>query len=62
MYRDLAPDRSLGTNEYSSICRERPSTGLRSVRLASETADEKAESIMLRLVREYMEQPTPIGS
>ena len=61
MYRDLDLDRSSGTNECSAICRENTRAGLGLVPFASETAVEKAESIMRRLVVEYLEPPR-IGS
>jgi hypothetical protein len=61
MYRNLDLDRSSDTHECSAICREnaRPTLGL--VPFAPEIAEEEAESIMRRLVVEYLEPPR-IGS
>jgi len=61
MYRNLDLDRSSDANERSAICRENARTALGLVPLIPETAVEKAESIMRRLVVEYLEPPR-IGS
>jgi hypothetical protein len=61
MYRDFAADCSVGADEHSSTCRESASTVLKSFHVASATAEEEAELIMRRLVRNYLER-SPIGS
>jgi hypothetical protein len=53
MSRDLAASHSLGTNTYSSICRESTSAVSRSFAIIP--AEEEAGLIMSRLVREYLE-------
>jgi hypothetical protein len=61
MYRNLDLDLSSGTNERSAIYRQSARTKLGLVPFVPETAVEKAESIMRRLVVEYLEPPR-IGS
>jgi len=61
MYGNLDPDRSSGTNERSAFWQENIGTGLGLVPFVPETAGEKAESIMRRLVVEYLEPPR-VGS
>jgi hypothetical protein len=61
MYRDFAADRSVGADERSSTYRESAGTVLKSFHVASATAEEDAELIMRRLVRNYLER-SPIGS
>ena len=56
MYRDFAADRSVGADEHSSTYRESASTVLKSFHVASATAEEEAELIMRRLVRNYLER------
>jgi len=57
MYLDLDLDHSSDTNERSAICRENARTALGLVPFVPETAVEQAESIMRRLVVEYLEPP-----
>jgi hypothetical protein len=61
MYRDFTADRSVGADEHSSTYRESASTALKSFHIASATAEEEAELIMRRLVRNYLER-SPIRS
>ena len=61
MYGNLDPDRSSDTNERSAFWRENIGTELALVPFVPETAVEKAESIMRRLVVEYLEPPR-VGS
>jgi hypothetical protein len=61
MYRDFAADRSVGADEHSSTYRESAGTVLKSFHVASATAEQEAELIMRRLVRNYLER-SPIGS
>ena len=56
MSRNLAADYSLAHNEYSSIDQDGASTALRSLPVVPEPAKEEAQSIMSRLVREYLER------
>jgi hypothetical protein len=61
MYRNLDLELSSGTHERSAVCLENARTGLGLVPFVPEIAVEKAESIMRRLVVEYLEPPR-IGS
>ena len=59
MSRDLVASHLLGTNNYTSICRETTSAVSRSFPVTP--ADMEARLIMGRLVREYLEH-RPITS
>jgi len=56
MYRDFAADRSVGSDVHSSTYQENAGTALKSSHVASATAEEEAELIMRRLVRNYLER------
>lgn len=56
MSRNLAADCSLARNEYSSICQNGPSTAPSSLPIVPEPAQEEAQLVMRRLVREYLER------
>ena len=59
MYRNLDFDLSSGTLECSATCRDNAGTELELVPFVPETAVKEAESIMRRLVIEYLEPPQP---
>jgi hypothetical protein len=61
MYRNLDFDLSSGAHECSAVCQENARSKLGLVPFVPETAEEEAESIMRRLVVEYLEPPR-IGS
>ena len=61
MSRDLVPDDRSGTNELSSVNRKYVGAALDPSPIVREFAEDEAQLIMSRLVREYLER-RPVGS
>jgi hypothetical protein len=61
MSRDLVPDDRSGSNELSSVNQKYAGTALEPRPIVREFAEDEAQLIMSRLVREYLER-RPAGS